>query len=72
MGKEIKALPGEPIFTFRAKDDLAVDVVLGYRKLLLEKGYAEDSDMIKSINEWVEQACEWREKNCDACHLPNF
>ena len=70
--KEIKPLLGEPVFTFRAKDNLSIEVVLTYRRMLLEQGYEAASDIIKSIDEWVEQADDWRESHSEHCQLPSF
>ena len=49
----------EPIFTFRAKDDLAWAVVRHYRHMLAAHGVPEDDPAILSIVEWLERAQQY-------------
>ena len=70
--KQITPLPGEPVITFRAKDDLFTSVVTNYKDLLLARGYKPDSKMIGSLDDMIDEADAWRELNPDKCQLPTF
>lgn len=71
--KPIVPHPGEPVFVFRAKDDIAMDAIKAYRAALLKYvNYSEDSDIIISIDQWIERANAWRRNNPDKCQPPTF
>jgi len=66
------AIDDEPMITFRAKDDLSIGVVERYKQEVLANDPDEESDMIKSLDEWIERAKEWRAEHPALCQLPTF
>ena len=66
------AVDNEPMMTFRAKDNLSIDVVTRYHELLVTAGEASDSLMLQSVNEWLEKAKEWRAIHPELCQHPTY
>lgn len=64
---------GEPVFVLRAKDDVAIEAVHAYKRALLDfVKYSQENPIIKSIDQWLEDAEQWRADNPDKCQTPTF
>ena len=57
-----------PVFTIKAKDELAHEAVRAYRRLCVEHGL---TDQAREVGKAMQEMRLWRERNPDLLQLPD-